>query len=71
MVTPVASEQPLKHSASLPQAMPGDPAIYPQHVRLTVFLLYAPGLPGVPNPQQHILAPEPPAPHISIIAVPD
>jgi hypothetical protein len=27
-------------------------------------------LPGNPNPQQHILAPDPPAPHISMVAVP-
>jgi hypothetical protein len=34
------------------------------------FLLYAPGFPFIPNPQQHISAPDPPAPHISIVAVP-
>jgi hypothetical protein len=39
-------------------------------VTLTVLEEYPPGLPGNPNPQQHILAPDPPAPHISMVAVP-
>ena len=37
---------------------------------MIVFLEYAPGLPGVPPPQQHIFAPDPPAPQTSIVAVP-
>jgi hypothetical protein len=35
-----------------------------------VFLAYDPELPGIPNPQQHVRPPEPPAPQTSIIAVP-
>ena len=34
------------------------------------FLEYAPGFPAIPKPQQHISAPDPPAPQISIVAVP-
>ena len=36
----------------------------------TVLDEYAPGFPGRPYPQQHIFAPDPPAPHISMVAVP-
>jgi hypothetical protein len=68
----VASEHPLKQSAlELPHDCPICPEIYPQQLNTTVFLAYAPGLPGKPNPQQHIWADEPPAPQISIMAVPD
>ena len=37
---------------------------------LTVRLAYAPGLPPIPAPQQHIFPLEPPAPHTSITALP-
>jgi hypothetical protein len=35
-----------------------------------VFEEYAGAFPGSPKPQQHILAPDPAAPHISIFNVP-
>jgi hypothetical protein len=35
-----------------------------------VFLAYEPELPGIPNPQQQVRAPDPPAPQTSIVAVP-
>jgi hypothetical protein len=45
--------------------------MYPQQVSVTLFLEYAPEFPGVPNPQQHMWPGDPPAPHTSMMAVPD
>jgi hypothetical protein len=58
-----------------PSAFPHDLPTHPQDrfplITLKVFLLYAPVLPGNPPPQQHILDPLPPAPHISSVTAPD
>lgn len=64
----VASPQPLKHKLVLPHALPVDPQILQFEATLIVRLEYPAALPGMPPPQQHILAPEPPAPHDSIVA---
>jgi hypothetical protein len=65
------SEQPLKHSAELlPQLLPIVPLTKSPVLTQIVFFVYAPAFPGVPPPQQHICAPDPPAPHTSITALP-
>jgi hypothetical protein len=67
----VGSEHPLKHiEPALPQLKPKHPLTVDPAVTLIVLLEYAPAFPGIPAPQQHILADEPPAPQISIEAVP-
>ena len=69
--TPVDSEQPLKHkSFELPQLKPIAPVIKQPVATQIVLFEYAPGFPGIPPPQQHILAPLPPAPQISTVAIP-
>jgi hypothetical protein len=71
MVMHVLWLHPLKHSASaLPQLIPTMPRIQSPAAKHWYFLTYPPGFPGKPNPQQHILAPDPLAPHISIMAMP-
>jgi hypothetical protein len=77
---PVPSEQPLNDcplnpplvhtDVALPQLIPVQPQTKLPGKTSTVFLEYAPGLPGSPAPQQHMLAPLPEAPQISMIAVP-
>jgi hypothetical protein len=66
----VPSLGPLLHKLSLTELIPIVPQTYEFAVTAIVFLEYAPGLAATPRPQQHILPPEPPAPQISITAVP-
>jgi hypothetical protein len=62
----VGSEHPLKQAVDgFPQASPIQPRTVHPVTTLKVFLLYAPGFPGIPPPQQAIIPPLPPAPHTS------
>jgi hypothetical protein len=57
-------------TVAFPQLIPVLPQTKLPGKTSMVFLEYAPGFPGNPAPQQHICAPEPAAPQISMTAVP-